>query len=257
MPGPASNSPIIVRPVIQVPPPRVIVDQSPQNYWSLWIIPGVGVAAAFAAAVFGLLAYLAILRQIELAKKQIKLARRQVNLQQTEIDLVTEDLRVTRDQASKADSERARVPNLHLDVGGVKVTNYGVDQYRLEFTSYLRNTGQGTTPLVTLEVLVPLAVTEHSDASRDDPSIHTVNGKHYWPNTVMWAMPSFVSRGRSHPFNHDLRIRRDDGTDELTCLWRLYAEDGRQFPDTDLGYGAFMVKLELGDSQSPTVVPVP
>ncbi len=144
-------------------PPTSAQTQPPA--WLVYGLPVLSVLLAFVAALFALLAWLRMARQIDLAEKQIAQQDKAIDLATKDFDATLTALGITRQQAELADAERARQPELRLFVNGDYPAVRVVGNHRLhqedpakvafELKASLANTGNKTATAISIEIVLP------------------------------------------------------------------------------------------------------
>jgi len=144
----SSPTPIILRPIINVPPPTVI--QPPENVWTTWLFPGATLVAALVAALVSIILWRKAKEQIDLATKALKTA-------QDELELVKTDLEFSKQQVAYLN--RKALLSLKFD-SGFEEMNYtqtmqGGGHRWVDVRLFVHNEGTRTARDATLILFVP------------------------------------------------------------------------------------------------------
>lgn len=108
----------VPQPKIVVSPPKVVVNSPTPPDWLAYDVPIASVLLAFVAALFAILGWLRMQRQIDLANKQIAQQDRAIALSIKDYEATVAALEITQRQAELADKERARLPDFRLFLNG-------------------------------------------------------------------------------------------------------------------------------------------
>jgi hypothetical protein len=154
---------------------RVFAAEVLVQAWLTYGVPMASLLFAILAALFALLSWLRMQKQIDLALRQIEQQDKAIELASRDFDATLTGLAITRRQAELSDAERAKMPELRLKIEGdysalTVVGNRRLHQEDAEKLSFqllveLTNTGSRSATAISVEIVVPNEWDDNSNSA--------------------------------------------------------------------------------------------